>query len=117
MDNAKILILAILNSRDSDETISSLTENGFSVTVLGTTGGFLKQKNTTLLIGTNTDSCEKVKSILREKAGVREEPDFNSVFYASSLEASIAMHSIPPIMHTVGGVTAFTIKLDGMEKF
>jgi uncharacterized protein YaaQ len=45
------LIIAIVHDDDAMELISSLTESGFSVTKLATTGGFLKAGNTTLLIG------------------------------------------------------------------
>lgn len=117
-----ILMLAVIQSRDSENTIAALTEKGYYVTVLSTIGGFMKQKSTTLLIGMLSDEMEQVKSILREKAGTREEPDYSSSVYAAPSEGNIQMHSflsrsLPPVMRSVGGVTAFTVRLDSMEKF
>ena len=47
------LILAIVNNDDSAYASASLTEEGFFVTKLSTTGGFLMVGNTTFLIGTH----------------------------------------------------------------
>ena len=47
------LIIAIVNSDDSSSVQAALTEEGYFVTKLSTTGGFLKKGNTTFFIGTN----------------------------------------------------------------
>ena len=49
------LILAIVNNDDSAIASSALTEAGFFVTKLSTTGGFLMVGNTTLMIGVQED--------------------------------------------------------------
>ena len=46
------LVLAIINNDDSAIATSALNAEGFFVTRLSTTGGFLTVGNTTLLIGT-----------------------------------------------------------------
>lgn len=48
------LVLAIINNDDSAIAASALNAEGFFVTKLSTTGGFLMVGNTTLLIGTET---------------------------------------------------------------
>ena len=52
------LIIAIVNSDDSSAVQGALTENGYFVTKLSTTGGFLKKGNTTFFVGTNDDKVE-----------------------------------------------------------
>ena len=47
------LIIAIVNNDDSSDVQTALTEGGFFVTKLATSGGFLKKGNTTFFIGTN----------------------------------------------------------------
>ena len=42
------LIVAVLRKEDEADTIAELNKKGFFVTELATTGGFLKEKNTTL---------------------------------------------------------------------
>lgn len=122
MDKSLIMILAIIQARDSSETIAALNENGYYVTVLSTTGGFLKQKNVTLLIGTYKEEQDKVYSILQKKAGRREEPDYHAAMCAFPSEGSMQFPQpfsdiSPPIMRTVGGVTTFVIRLEGRDKF
>ena len=45
------LLIAIVNNDDSALVSSALTKEGYSVTKLSTTGGFLMVGNTTFLIG------------------------------------------------------------------
>ena len=40
------LILAVVQEDDYDATVSELNQNGFFVTMLSSTGGFWKKKNT-----------------------------------------------------------------------
>ena len=55
------LIIAIVNNDDSAVVSSSLTKEGFTVTKLSTTGGFLMVGNTTFLIGL------KITPLLKQK--------------------------------------------------
>ena len=50
MEKKSKLVLAVLQGSDSDNTIRNLNERGFMVTVLSSTGGFLKKKSTTVMI-------------------------------------------------------------------
>ena len=45
------LIIAIVQDEDASRLIGHLMNDGFSVTKLATTGGFLRAGNTTLLVG------------------------------------------------------------------
>ena len=47
------LIVAIVQDEDSSRLVNQLMKNGYGVTKLATTGGFLMMGNTTLLIGTD----------------------------------------------------------------
>ena len=55
------LVLAIINNDDSAIAASALNAEGFSVTKLSTTGGFLMVGNTTLLIGTEDDRVGRIQ--------------------------------------------------------
>ena len=59
------LIIAIVNSDDSSSVQGALTEGGYFVTKLSTTGGFLKKGNTTFFVGTNDDKVEDCISIIK----------------------------------------------------
>ena len=60
------LILAIVNNEDSALASAALTEAGFTVTRLSTTGGFLMVGNTTFLIGTEDEDTERAIDILKK---------------------------------------------------
>ena len=60
------LILAVVPNDDSIKATSALTKEGFIVTRLATTGGFLMVGNTTLLIGTDDSRIPLVKDILKK---------------------------------------------------
>ena len=62
------LIIAIVNSDDSSSVQAALTEEGYFVTKLSTTGGFLKKGNTTFFIGTNDDKVEHAVGIIKENS-------------------------------------------------
>ena len=55
------LIIAIVNSEDASAVLSELTGQGFSVTKLATSGGFLRAGNVTMMIGVEE---EQVKSVV-----------------------------------------------------
>ena len=52
------LILAIMSNDDAPTASSALTKEGYSVTRLATTGGFLRAGNTTLLVGVEDEKVE-----------------------------------------------------------
>ena len=65
------LVLAIVSKDDSSMVSSALTQEGFSVTKLATTGGFLMAGNTTFISGVEDDQVEKVIDIIRKQSSRR----------------------------------------------
>ena len=66
------LVFAIVNDQDGSKVLEALNKEGFSVTKLATTGGFLKVGNMTLIIGTEEDKVQKVIDIVKEKSHKRK---------------------------------------------
>ncbi len=60
------LIYAIIHEKDSGDAIEALTEHGFTVTHLSSTGGFLRSGNVTLLIGVEADQVAHVTGLLEQ---------------------------------------------------
>jgi uncharacterized protein YaaQ len=60
------LIYAIMRDAASEAIIASLSNKGFEVTRLTSTGGFLRQGNVTLLIGVENNQVSEVMAILKE---------------------------------------------------
>ena len=104
------LIVAVLRKEDEVDTIAELNKKGFFVTELATTGGFLKEKNTTLLIGTDDHKLDAVLAILKQEAGLRK-----TVTYAATPMES-GNFSVPIDTQT-GGCTVFVLNMEQLEKF
>ena len=83
------LIIAIVNSDDSSSVQGALTEGGYFVTKLSTTGGFLKKGNTTFFVGTNDDKVEDCISIIKAHSKKRVEKKKNLLFLQQRWENSL----------------------------
>ena len=105
------LIIAIVNRDDSAEVQEALTEGGFFVTKLSTTGGFLKKGNTTFFIGTNDDKVDGAIDIIRAHAKKR-------VIKEPTVPPTEMGEFFTPIMVDVlvGGATVFVVNVDRFEK-
>ena len=74
MEKKSKLVLAVLQGSDSDNTIRNLNERGFMVTVLSSTGGFLKKKSTTVMIGVEEDRLEEAWTSCRSMRDTGRRP-------------------------------------------
>ena len=101
------LILAIINNDDSAIAASALTEAGYFVTKLSTTGGFLMVGNTTLLIGTEDTEIDCVIEILSKYCQTRKQ----SALSTSSFGMGISNESLQPEV-TVGGAAIFVLNVE-----
>jgi uncharacterized protein YaaQ len=63
----KLLVFVTENST-ADPTVDALVEQGFRVTRLASTGGFLRKGNTTLLAGVEETAIERALAIARRTA-------------------------------------------------
>ena len=60
------LIIAIVQDEDASRLVGQLMNDGFGVTKLATTGGFLRAGNTTLLVGVNDDRFQTAMDIIEK---------------------------------------------------
>ena len=107
------LLIAIMKKEDKTDTIAALNQKGIFVTELATTGGFLQEKNTTLMIGTEDANAPIALNVLREYAGLRK-----SITYSTESGSAYtgANYSVP-IDTSAGGCTVFELTMDRLEKF
>jgi uncharacterized protein YaaQ len=66
------LIIAIVHDEDSTRITDELNKQGFSVTKLCSSGGFLRVGNTTLMTGTDDDRVNSVIDIILLNSEARE---------------------------------------------
>ena len=63
----KLAVFVVDNNR-VDSTVDALVAQGFRVTRLASTGGFLRRGNTTLLVGLDEADLERAKGGVHAKA-------------------------------------------------
>ena len=68
MEQKKKLVMAVLQESDYDATVEVLSSHQIFVTKLSSSGGFLKKKNVTVMIGVEEERLSQVLEILK---GVR----------------------------------------------
>jgi len=66
------LVIAIVHDDDSQPIMREFTRNGFRVTKLCSSGGFLKTGNTTLLIGVRNSKVDLVIEIIKNNSKCRK---------------------------------------------
>ncbi|MFO7264626.1 MAG: cyclic-di-AMP receptor [Bacillota bacterium] len=106
---AQKLVLAIVEDDDAAVLMDALIEDGFSVTKLASTGGFLLRGNTTLLIGVSADQVDRVLHIIRRTCVRRKkllpQPP-------SEIPTTVAL----PIEAEVGGATVWVLDVDQFHR-
>lgn len=105
------LIIAIVQDTDSSHLVDALSASNFRSTKLATTGGFLKKGNTTIMVGCQEESVDKVLSIIKDHYSERE--DFTQLDYP--MRAQTNLYTMQPIM--VGGATVFVLPIDSFHRF
>lgn len=66
------LVLAVVQNQDAGPVLEKLLEKGLRATKLASTGGFLRQGNTTFLIGVENERVPEVVEILRNTCRPRQ---------------------------------------------
>ena len=106
------LVFAVVHDEDGPKVMSELNKEGFSVTKLCSTGGFLKAGNTTLLVGVEHEKLDTVIDIIKRKSKSRKQAINSSV-----MPNDIGGMFIPyPVEVVVGGATIFVIDVERFEK-
>ncbi len=109
------MIFAIMSKDDELETSSQLVAQGFSVTKMATSGGFLKRKQVTLMIGTEDEKVDQAISIIKKYAGERKTIKYTNLA-APSGPIAPGMNYTVPINVEVGGSTVFVMNVERFEK-
>lgn len=102
------LIFAIVHDEDGRKVMDELNRNGFSVTKLCSSGGFLRAGNTTLLVGVEKGKVPEVIDIIRRKSKCRK----HMVGSSSALSGIGCMFAPRP---SNGFVNDSTLMSEGMD--
>lgn len=102
------LLISIVHSDDADDLTTALREGGFSSTKISTTGGFLREGNATILVGTEEDKVAKLLEIIKENCHTR-------TLYVNPLPPVMEpgeMYMPNPVEVQVGGAVIFVLDVE-----
>lgn len=106
------IVFAVVHDEDGNKVVNALNENGYSVTRLCSTGGFLRSGNTTLFIIVEENKVDSVIETIKKKSKSRKQ-----VINTSIGQGSIAAGFMPlPVEVVVGGATIFVLNVERFEK-
>ncbi len=108
------LIIAIVQDEDSSRLLSELMQQGFGVTKLATTGGFLKAGNTTLLLGVDDQRVDEAIAAIDKVCKSRKQISTSPSSMVGGM--THGEYSSFPIEVTVGGATLFVLSVDQFLK-
>ena len=106
------LVVCIVHNRDRNRVTDELVHAGFKFTVIGSTGGFLREGNTTFLIGIQEDELGTLKSVLSQHCQSREQ-----LVNVMPFESSAGSFMASPVKVPVGGAVAFVLDVEQFVRF
>ncbi len=106
------LIIAIVQDEDASRLISNLMSEGFGVTKLATTGGFLRSGNTTLLVGVEDDKFNGAMKVIERVCKSRKQIATSP----SPISGTTGVYVPYPVEVMVGGATIFVLNVEQFVK-
>jgi uncharacterized protein YaaQ len=105
--------MAIVNHDDAGRLVDALTGAGYRATTISTTGGFLRQGNATVFIGTMAENVPQVLELVRENCHTRQQ----LVNPLPPVMEPGEMYVPSPVDVQVGGATVFVLDIEQFERF
>lgn len=106
------LVVAIVAKGDADKTVGALTKAGFRSTRIDSVGGFLREKNALLLIGTEPSKVKKVIDTIGQSAKSHKE----TLAPTPTMGGPGDFYVADPVEVTVGGATVFVLDVDQFKQ-
>jgi len=107
------LVVCIVHNRDKGKITDELVKAGFKFTIIGSTGGFLREGNTTFLIGVTEEELVTLHKVIAQNCQSREQ-----LVNVMPFEAAPPGAFIPsPVKVPVGGAVVFVLNVDQFHRF
>ncbi|MDQ3398300.1 MAG: cyclic-di-AMP receptor [Deinococcota bacterium] len=106
------LLLVIIQDADLGKLQKALITSGFQSTKLASTGGFLREGNTTLIIGVDDHEVHRVKEVVRAACHERVKAVAPSPPLVELQEGYLGQ----PVEVTVGGAVVFVLSIEEYVK-
>jgi uncharacterized protein YaaQ len=107
------LVVCIVHNRDKGKITDELVRAGFKFTIIGSTGGFLREGNTTFIVGVEEPDLQTLLTLVEENSQSREQ-----LVNVMPYEAATPGAFIPsPVKVPVGGAVVFVMNVDEFHRF
>jgi uncharacterized protein YaaQ len=107
------LAVCIVHNRDKGRVTDELVKAGFKFTVIGSTGGFLREGNTTYLIGVEEAELPSLQKVIAQNSQSREQ-----LVNVMPFETAPPGAFIPtPVKVPVGGAVMFVMNVEQFHRF
>ncbi len=113
MESLNSLIICVIRDQDAAKLMDVLRDTNFSFTKLASTGGFLREGNTTFLVGVVEARKEELISLVKKVCGRREE----IVESTMPVNEPIGPYVPQAVKVTRGGGVLFEVPIDRYERF
>ncbi len=107
------LVVAIVQNDDAGTLTDALREKNYASTVISTTGGFLREGNTTVLIGVEQNRVDELLALIKKNCTTRNQ-------FINPLPPVMEpgeLYLAQPVEVQVGGATVFVLDVERFEKF
>jgi uncharacterized protein YaaQ len=101
------LVMAIVSSDDSRDLLNRLIKASFRATMISSTGGFLREGKTTILVGVEDDRVPQIVEVVRQSCRRRTQ----WVSPLPTLEGP-GLEMSEPIEVSVGGAVIFVLNVE-----
>ena len=105
------LIIAVVQDKDAPRLVENLIRGGYSATKLASTGGFLREGNSTVLSGVDDADTDKVVEVIKKTCRAREQL-VTPVTPVGPGESYVPY----PVGVVVGGATVFILPVERFLK-
>lgn len=106
------LIFAIVHKEDAGNLVDALIQEKYQVTKLDSTGGFLREKNATIMLGVDDKKVEDCLKVIKKNCQARTEYITPAPSGAEPGELFVPN----PVEVKVGGATVFIVKVDDFKQ-
>lgn len=106
------LVIAVVQGKDAEQLLESLTKHGFRATQINSAGGFLRESNVTLMIGVDDNDVDQVRTLVQENCHSRT----RFVNPLMPIADAGEFYSSSPLEVLVGGATLFVLSVNRYER-
>lgn len=107
------LVISIVHRDDADGLITALLKKDYRATRISTTGGFLREGNATILVGTEDHKVQEVLSLIKANCRTRTQ----LIAHLPWMDYMERIVASTPFEVQVGGATVFVIEVAEFWRF